>query len=100
MQHFTIIDKFSFDTTGLYVPYLPSPSIELFPNPCNNFLNVKAPNLSQLNIYNLFGERVIGPFTKTTTDKITIDVSNLPSGIYVLQAIIKDRITTSKFIKQ
>jgi hypothetical protein len=99
MQLFTIVDKFSFDTTGLYVPYLQTQSLELFPNPANKLLNVKAQNLSYIKIYNVIGEFEHAPILNADVNFTTVDISGLPNGIYFLQAMIDERLIIRKFLK-
>ncbi len=68
----------------------------LFPNPVTNVLNVQSTyGLLQITIYSLSGQPVL------QTTKTEIDVSSLPSGIYIVRAITVDgEQLQSKFIKQ
>ncbi len=102
IQLFTIVDEFSFDTTGIFLTTLnlEKGAIDLYPNPCTDILRFQVHGLSKLNIYNCLGELVIETFSKNNNDIITIDVSNIPGGIYIMQGIINDRIISNKFIKQ
>jgi hypothetical protein len=61
---------------------VPEPQIKLFPNPCDRELNIDIPSeeVSQIKIYNLFGECVFS--SKLQSGEATIDCSHLLSGIY------------------
>jgi hypothetical protein len=57
------------------------PIVKLFPNPANNELYLLSNNLNEaydISIYNLIGQQVL-----QTTNK-TIDISNLPNGMYMV----------------
>lgn len=62
--------------------------ITLFPNPVSTTLNVKLQSsveeVVQLNLSYLQGGSVIQSFSKNSTDEFEIDMSNLPSGLYLL----------------
>ena|GEM_PF-1197158 len=68
----------------------------LFPNPVTNVLNVHSTyGLLQITIYSLSGQPVL------QTTKTEIDVSSLPSGMYIVRAITVDgEQLQAKFIKQ
>jgi len=98
---FSIIDNFSFDTTGLYLSNgnLQTDIVELFPNPCNDVLNIKLKNVSHVNIYNSLAEIESVSFAKTQNGYVSVDVNSLSSGIYFLQVITDDKLFIRKFIK-
>ena len=57
------------------------PIVKLFPNPANNELYLLSNNLNEaydISMYNLIGQQVL-----QTTNK-TIDISNLPNGMYMV----------------
>ena len=56
--------------------------IVLFPNPAQNILNVYMPLIDEVEILNLFGECV--RHAQVERDVATLDVSNLPNGIYIV----------------
>ena len=77
------------------------PSIKVFPNPTNNSISVETGVLGKTAdyyIFNIFG-------AKTTSGKIVegkysnIDVSRLPSGLYIIRFISGNGLFTGKFIK-
>jgi hypothetical protein len=74
-------------------------TFNMYPNPTENVLNIntKASN-AELEIYNITGKIV---FTKTLVQgKNSINVSNLPSGIYLTRFISENKVDTKKLIIQ
>jgi CubicO group peptidase (beta-lactamase class C family) len=71
-------------------------SIELYPNPANDLLHIKAttqlPFPSQ--VINSIGESVL------TTSSTSIDISQLPAGLYFVTSKIEQKLYHGKFIKQ
>ncbi|PWE01360.1 T9SS type A sorting domain-containing protein [Marinilabilia rubra] len=64
-------------------------SVEIFPNPAQEKLNVQAENVETVNIFNMSGTKVI------STPETTIDISSVPSGIYLIQCVDKTGKTIS-----
>ncbi len=75
-----------------------SNSITLYPNPTNNEVSISSESLiNSIEIYNSLGQKV---YTETINSKEkTIDISSLPSGVYVLGAKTDDGIMRKKIIK-
>lgn len=68
------------DNTDI-IETIEKPIVKLFPNPANNELYLLSNNLSEaydMSIYNLIGQQVL-----QTTNK-TVDISNLPNGMYMV----------------
>ena len=68
----------------------------IYPNPATNFVNVSDNlNIKSISIYNTLGQQVI------TITKSKIDVSNLLSGIYIVQiSTINNSVKTKRLIKK
>ena len=77
-----------------------SAKINIYPNPTSDILNIKVENqqIKSLNIYSLFGKEVM-KYTNKTEIK-NIDISNLTSGIYLLQLKTDVGLFTKKIIKK
>ena len=57
----------------------------IYPNPANDYVNVNATvNLQNIEIYSIDGQLLISEIVDT--NNVKIDVSNLPSGTYILRA--------------
>lgn len=72
----------------------------VYPNPASNKVSIYVSNksINKCTIINFLGERVAE--TEMFTEKVSIDVKQLPSGIYVVEVIdtINGRKTTNKLI--
>lgn len=72
--------------------------VKLFPNPANSFINLNLPENSELLIINMSGKTVMQQNANSGLN--TIDISNLPSGIYFAKMQGKDLNEIMKFVKQ
>ncbi len=69
--------------------------ISIYPNPVSRFLYIAYPeNISDLRIFNLLGETEL-----VTSQEQIIDVSSLPTGVYILEATTGNKTERRKFIK-
>ena len=60
------------------------PGIKLWPNPATTSLNISAANpISAITITNLLGQAVL--YKQCATEKITIDIEQLPTGVYIVR---------------
>jgi len=91
----TLIDSVQ-STTGL-IDKNSSPENEiLWPNPVDNFLYIKP--ISNIRIITLSGLTLISQ--RTENRNAPIDVSRIPSGIYILEATYKSGKYQQKFLKR
>ena len=75
-----------------------SQNISIFPNPASSqiFIDLGKVKVDVLNIYDISGKCLI---TRTNLkDIINIDISNLQSGVYILNAISDNEVLNFKFI--
>tara|TARA_Y100000782_G_scaffold98497_1_gene112176 strand:- start:6338 stop:7036 length:699 start_codon:yes stop_codon:yes gene_type:complete len=75
--------------------------IKLWPNPVNNTLNIQVnTGLEALNIYNINGQ-LIKPInvSPTQNQSLTIDITDLPPGIYSLVGLSNQETIKAKFVK-
>lgn len=62
-----------------------SPSLTVYPNPVGETLTIKGVPMSQVEVFNMMGQRVLN---KTCHESVTqLDVTSLAAGIYVLRVI-------------
>jgi len=72
--------------------------ITVYPNPTLHRLTVEAEEtLTQLQVTSMTGQVLMT--TKTSTNSTTVDVSQLPSGVYMLSVQTEEETTTKKFVK-
>ena len=84
-------------TTGIY-EQSKSKNINVFPNPTNNIFNIDLPNSKEsfsLAVYSSHGKELFRIFNNTS-----VDISNLPNGIYFLTIIQSDKIWRTKMVKE
>ncbi|MGB0888088.1 MAG: T9SS type A sorting domain-containing protein [Vicingaceae bacterium] len=73
--------------------------VNIYPNPVQNQLFIELNNeaITKLDIIDFSGKLIL---SKTDYTKKSVDVSNLPQGIYVLRISTQNGITINRFIKQ
>lgn len=87
-----LVKKFEDD---LSVVDLKEEFIKIYPNPVKHYLNFSK-ELTNIEIYNLEGAKILNLETS-----LQIDVSNIPSGTYLLKAIdLSGKNVFSRFIKK
>jgi hypothetical protein len=75
-------------------------TFSLYPNPTSNLVTIEtavAPVISQLSIMNLNGQAVLTH--QISEPKTTIDISNLPSGVYFVRVTNERTVEVGKFVK-
>ncbi|MFM2225320.1 MAG: hypothetical protein RJA07_1522 [Bacteroidota bacterium] len=100
MGQFLVLDTTNNGINNLQI----NQAINIFPNPCTKQLSVCSNQLSAnatLQIFDIFGRKIIEQQIDKSTNQQIINSSNLSSGIYFIKATDnKGYITTTKFIKQ
>jgi uncharacterized repeat protein (TIGR01451 family) len=82
-------------TTSIKNPNILNNDIKIYPNPSRDFFVIE--NISshaQLTIYDLTGRNVLSK--KSTAEKLIVNISTLPNGIYMLEVISENK----KFFKK
>jgi hypothetical protein len=69
-------------------------TVEVFPNPAHNLLNIKGNDIQQIQIYNADGKLVYS--TKVATDWCTVDVSNIATGHYFVKVFFDNKQTVTR----
>ena len=77
-----------------------SPIIHIYPNPATNQVTLESYNqfISTITIFDMYGRTVFiseGPLTNNRT----IDISKLPNGIYLIEAVFDNYTSMKRFIK-
>jgi Secretion system C-terminal sorting domain len=74
-------------------------NIKMYPNPAKNNVTIEANTaIEKVSVYNVIGQEVMT--SSSTNQSITLDVSNLQVGIYVVKTTIDGAISTSRFVKE
>ena len=85
-------------SVGIDEPYTNAVSYEVYPNPVSDQLTVKAKGLRCVNLVTLTGAKVYEH--PAQGEKVMIEMENLPQGLYLLNLLTNDGITTIKVMKQ
>jgi transglutaminase/protease-like cytokinesis protein 3 len=75
--------------------------IEIFPNPSGDYINIQLPEAlkrSKVTILNIQGKTIIT--NNIDNEQNQLDVSHLPSGVYIVRIESKQHSILKKFIKQ
>lgn len=79
-----------------------SNSFQLYPNPTKNIINLKSNHSFtdiKVNIYNTLGKKLITEkFNSLDSNKISIDISNLSKGVYIVEITHESGINNQKLI--
>jgi hypothetical protein len=97
---FVYVDNILFTTTSiLNTNSFEVSKVKLYPNPTSNILNVEASAAIQsLSVFNVLGQEVI---SRTATENIvSLDLSNLQAGIYVIKTNVDGTVSSTKFVKK
>ena len=70
----------------------------VYPNPVKDMVNVDCKDIEQIYLFNTVGQN-IESFSVEGNDKVQIDMSGLPSGVYILQAVSQGRTLTRQIVK-
>ncbi len=83
---------------GSGINTIESTTINIYPNPVNDFFFVDAENNTTIKLYNMLGKEVLSQYINGKTE---IDISHLPSGIYNVRVISKEGVIgNGKVVKQ
>lgn len=73
--------------------------VKMYPNPATNVLNIESiSTIEKVAVYNVLGQQVLSEIPNKAL--VTLDVSNLQVGVYVVKTTIDGNVSSSKFIKE
>ena len=94
------IDEYACNTNTLGIDELGS-SLQVYPNPSQGIISFNSPfpgKYAIISIHDLNGQEI---FRERTTDqKILLDISEYPSGVYILKCQCDSKIIIQKILKQ
>lgn len=73
-------------------------SISVFPNPSSDFININCKNMKSIEIISMEGKTIKN--TSVDSDCIHVDISDLPSGIYLLMIKTEQTCLTREIVKK
>lgn len=87
-----------YDTVSVGINEQQESRIKLYPNPATEYVTIATPLKSQLTISNINGQQFIS--LQTTKPDTQLDISSLPSGVYIVRVTSEKSVALRKFIKQ
>jgi len=73
--------------------------VKMYPNPATNVLNIEAlASIEKVAVYNLLGQQVISE--TPNKELVTLDVSTLQMGVYVVKTTVDGNVSSTRFIKE
>jgi hypothetical protein len=93
------VDNVYFSDVAMANQSFANTSVKIYPNPASTSITLENESaIESVSIYNVVGQEVKTAAPNSNT--ITLDISNLETGIYVIKSISEGRTSTSKFVKQ
>lgn len=81
------------------IAYNGTPSLNIYPNPCHDHLMIKGSlTINDVTIYNI-DKHHIKEMTKINKTESSIDLSELPKGLYILEVTTNTNTFTKKILK-
>jgi hypothetical protein len=75
------------------------PTLMIYPNPASDYIVVNGlENNSMVKVFNVTGQQLF--VRKASQNQMSIDLSGLNQGLYILQVESEGQILNSKFIKK
>ena len=92
----TMVENF-WGTTGIF-DVKAEFAYSMYPNPANDYLTVaNTADVSQVDIYDVTGKMVMT--VNVASENITLNVSDLNTGMYIINVTNEKGVQTSKFVK-
>ena len=93
------IDNFYFYKNSLSTTKFEASNIKMYPNPTTtNFTIDAGKTVEKVSIHNLLGQEVL--FKTPNSQLVTLDISNLNVGVYIVKVTIDGNISSSRIIKE
>lgn len=71
----------------------------IYPNPATNLLNIESEvSIEKVAVYNILGQEVISK--SPNAELVTLDVSSLQVGVYIVKTSINGDVSSTRFIKE
>ena len=71
----------------------------IYPNPATNLLNIESEiSIEKVSVYNILGQEVISK--SPNAELVTLDVSSLQLGVYIVKTSINGNVSSTRFIKE
>ncbi|MGN0032489.1 MAG: C10 family peptidase [Candidatus Limimorpha sp.] len=71
-------------------------TVDVFPNPSNDKVTVKAKGMSNVSLFNIMGQELMS--LDTDDDEMIVDVADLSDGVYLIYVKTTDKLNINKII--
>ena len=93
------VDNVYFSNVALANDTFTNNTLKIYPNPASNAITIENESTIQsVNIYNVVGQEV--KVASPNANSITLDISNLETGIYIIKSVSEGKTNTTKFVKK
>ena len=75
-------------------------AVKVYPNPVKDQLTVEADNLSEVEVYDMLGQKMVGRSGLNGASQVNIDMSTLSPGVYTVRVHGNNGVSTRSFVKQ
>lgn len=93
------IDNIYFTSNSLGVKDFTSAKVKMYPNPTASLFTIEANDtVESVSLFNVLGQEVLT--NKFNANTVSLDISNLQTGVYVVKAVIGGVSSTSRIVKK
>jgi hypothetical protein len=93
------VDNVYFSNVALANDTFANNTLKIYPNPASNAITLENESaIESVNIYNVVGQEV--KVAAPNANSITLDISNLESGMYIIKSVSEGKTNTTKFVKK
>jgi len=93
------IDNVYFTSNSLGVKDFTSAKVKMYPNPTASLFTIEANDtVESVSLFNVLGQEVLT--NKFNANTVSLDISNLQTGVYVVKAVIGGVSSTSRIVKK
>lgn len=75
------------------------PQIFIYPNPTSSLVTIECKDLKQVSVFDLEGKKILTKVNIDESDKVSVNLENYPSGVYLIEVRTSDGVKTQKVIK-
>ena len=85
-------------TQGTGVEETDETLFSVYPNPTKDVVNVNCSGIEEIRLFNAVGQRIMRHGTEGR-DNVQLNLSDLPNGVYILQAVSQGHTLTRRIVK-
>ena len=92
------LDDFHLSDIPLETQYLEfSDDVKIFPQPAKNVVNISSVNsISSVSVLDITGKSISNTSFSKNKNNVTIDISTLDAGVYLVSVVLNDKVITKK----